>query len=325
MWQERLPYSIGPSNAANVAKPSDDDESARTIRADSNADRASGELDTTVAAAGVASTGKESGTPKDEARKMRQMIGGGGGGAPPTGGGKADDDNHIDGSGNNINNNKMNSDTLGGVHSAGAADGIDANVAGAGGHADVVVDRGASSALMKLFLSTAEPDDHEGRDADGRGGDHSQANEVAPSSAGVGAVAHEKHPAGDEQAAAAAAASTAVLAEEEATLGRDAGRGPAERDDKHEGKVEEGAGPERRRSWLGVGGVLGTDDLYLRNASYLKGVLLLRSTGHVEEGRLVFRRCFLGKVRLLSDRTGPSSSQFFLSVPVGGLRVVFKF
>lgn len=36
-------------------------------------------------------------------------------------------------------------------------------------------------------------------------------------------------------------------------------------------RAEDGAGPERKKSWLQVGGVLGTDELYLRNSTFLEG------------------------------------------------------
>ncbi|CAM9900360.1 unnamed protein product [Scytosiphon promiscuus] len=40
-------------------------------------------------------------------------------------------------------------------------------------------------------------------------------------------------------------------------------------------QAEDGAGPERRKSWLEVGGVLGTDGLYLRNSAFLEEVRVL--------------------------------------------------
>eukprot|EP00903_Cladosiphon_okamuranus_P009715 g9240.t1 len=55
---------------------------------------------------------------------------------------------------------------------------------------------------------------------------------------------------GDVAAAAAATAAASTISSEQ--------------------QPEDGAGPEREKSWLDVGGVLGTDDLYLRSSAYLE-------------------------------------------------------
>ena len=58
------------------------------------------------------------------------------------------------------------------------------------------------------------------------------------------------------------------------------GKGEDAGEEKEEGKkdegghrAEEGAGPARKKSWLDVGGVLGTDELYLRTSGFLDGTV----------------------------------------------------
>ncbi|CAN0260014.1 unnamed protein product [Ectocarpus fasciculatus] len=129
-----------------------------------------------------------------------------------------------------------------------AAAGVEGGKAGAGGGTGVVAAVGSPSPPPLLEGSSA----NEGADVDGTGTAGNTGDDGSGSSGGSPAE-DEGGQGGEVDGDAAEAEAAAAGTVHEAEVG--------------------GAGPEeKKKSWLDVGGVLGNDDLYLRNSAYLEEV-----------------------------------------------------
>lgn len=111
---------------------------------------------------------------------------------------------------------------------------------------DVVAVRPSSPPPCSVQGGDEDPDLPSAKDGEtGSGSDGPGAGEDSSGGGSASSPADEEHGGGDTVVAAAT--------------------------ESCEHRPEGGAGPEREKSWLDVGGVLGTDDLYLRNPAYLEG------------------------------------------------------
>lgn len=136
------------------------------------------------------------------------------------------------------------------------ANGDDAVASGGGsdgsGGADAEPDGAAVAGSAALGASTSGSSSRSGGDGDGGGGTDRGGGDRDEVSNGL------------DEKPVTSGSNEGVLAEAAGVPQTEAAAAGAQ------GRIEGGAGPERR-SWLQVGSVLGTDNLYLRNAAYLIG------------------------------------------------------